>query len=227
MITATGLLESLTACKIAYLDSGQVQEAGGVLVHGESNGGGYVAEAVVLPGSRGPIVAFRGTEPGELRDLLADLRPFRGKLGTIPGGFRRGFLRALTRVAPELSGAVHAVGGGEPPAVITGHSMGGALATVYSGYLALGGRHGGTKVITFAAPRSASPRASRWLEWEFAGRFWRIEFPLDLVPKVPPSWFGYRHVGELIKAPLKNNHSLEALEAMVLYLERKGEIPSC
>ncbi|KAL8969198.1 MAG: hypothetical protein Q9197_004475 [Variospora fuerteventurae] len=79
--------------------------------------------------------------------------------------------------------------------VVTGHSLGGAVATLAAGDLRRLDDHfrAATELYTFGSPRIANKEAARWLTDQ--SRFsWRITNDNDLVPRVPPRIFGYHHV---------------------------------
>ena len=74
------------------------------------------------------------------------------------------------------------------PVFITGHSLGGALATLAAANLS--GRSLAT-CYTFGAPRVGDKRFSDCLRTPV----YRVVNPLDTVPLVPGWWRGYRHAG--------------------------------
>ncbi|KAL8958030.1 MAG: hypothetical protein Q9193_004838 [Seirophora villosa] len=79
--------------------------------------------------------------------------------------------------------------------VVTGHSLGGAVATLAAGDLRRLDEHfrTTTELYTFGSPRVANKKAATWLTAQ--SRFsWRITNGNDLVPRLPPRLFGYHHV---------------------------------
>ncbi|KAL8718610.1 MAG: hypothetical protein Q9225_004273 [Loekoesia sp. 1 TL-2023] len=79
--------------------------------------------------------------------------------------------------------------------VVTGHSLGGAIATLAAGELRRIDDHfkGTTELYTFGSPRLANKEAAVWLS-EQSRLSWRITNEDDLVPRLPPRAFGYHHV---------------------------------
>lgn len=135
----------------------------------------------------GPVIAFRGTEPDNLADVLRDLdalRVWRPALGWLD----QGFIDGAEAVWPALREALAA-----RAVVLTGHSLGGALALDTAGLMAAAGM-APTRVVTFGAPRvgGAVIRSvlGMWPVTEYveAG---------DEVPDLPP-WF--EHVA---RAPVR------------------------
>ncbi len=80
--------------------------------------------------------------------------------------------------------------------VVTAHSLGAALATLFAVENDRNGSVNVTTVCTFASPRVGNQ--------EFADAFgrlnlpasWRVYVDQDFVPKIPPSLLGYRHVDD-------------------------------
>ncbi len=79
---------------------------------------------------------------------------------------------------------------------ITGHSSGGAIATLF-GYLIsleLGERQ--IQIISFASPRIGNLAFKREFNKRMNLKHWRITNQHDFIPKIP--YFGFHHVGERI-----------------------------
>ena len=126
----------------------------------------------------GELCVFRGTD--EVRDFLRDL-----DTALVPDGdvkVHRGFQRALDCVWDELAGLL------EGRAVcFTGHSLGGALAT-----LAAWRQGEVARAYTFGAPRVGE----RLLHERLRAPVHRVVNNNDLVTRLPPP-LGYRHAGTL------------------------------
>lgn len=123
-------------------------------------------------------------------DVLVDLSITRSSLGR--ARVHAGFLRQLRKVwgrstdsgtvAHDLANLVDGV-----PLWITGHSLGGALATI-AGML-----HDGARVVTFG-----EPKVGRDVHLQLpAERHWRIINGKDPIPQMPPRWLGYQHHGQI------------------------------
>jgi hypothetical protein len=161
---------------------------------------------LVLSAAEFVIVAFRGTrvlglrdplalreslEP-HLRDVVTDLRFPQAAFD--PGAVHAGFLAVYDEVATGLAARLDEVAG--RPVWFTGHSLGGALATIAA---ARAGSFQG--LYTFGSPRVGDETFANW----FAGRpCYRVVHHDDVVPRLPPPlvpWRPpavYRHVGQLV-----------------------------
>jgi triacylglycerol lipase len=136
------------------------------------------------------VLAFRGTEMRQLlQDVLVDLRavpaPWKPR-GQVHSGFRDAFDTVWPTIAPKLRALTK-------PLFITGHSLGGALATLATAAC----RAAGIKVAatyTFGAPRVGDGEFTKLL----AGQpFYRVVNDKDLVATVPLA-LTYRHFGTLV-----------------------------
>ncbi len=135
------------------------------------------------------MLAFRGTEVKRKTDILADL-----KFRKVPGAFgkrvHRGFKDALDQVWGDVDKAVSDLG--DRRLWIAGHSLGGALAVLAAARLAeakvpIAG------VYALGQPRVGGGSFNRILNQELAGKVYRIVNFIDIVPRVPPLIFGFRH----------------------------------
>jgi subtilisin family serine protease len=144
---------------------------------------GFVAwdEACVL-------VSYRGTESIGDWLLNVSLAPTERPYGRAHRGFSSGF--ETVRVLVE--DAVQQAGVGGKRLWLTGHSLGGALATITAAEWV--DRHAVTGVYTYGQPKSVGARPARLFRQRYEGRFHRFVNDDDIVPGVPP---GYRHVGRL------------------------------
>ena len=136
-------------------------------------------------GTTGPdgssYLVYRGTEAGKLKDIASDLRfwPTRWPNG---GRVHRGFAAAEQALWERVS--AWAAGLGSAPLVITGHSLGAAMATLTAARLPK------SRLVTFGSPRVGNGAFAAL----FAGRDVRRYVDCrDLVEDVPPP-FGYRHL---------------------------------
>ena len=133
------------------------------------------------------VLCFRGTEPDEFSDIKADLNalPDRGQSG---GWVHNGFQEEVNKVWDEVTKVLE-TGRKDRNLYITGHSLGGAMATIAASRL---------KDITTALYTYGSPRAgTRGFVKSFNVPHYRHVNNNDIVPKVPFAFLGYRHHGTL------------------------------
>tara|TARA_B100001063_G_scaffold238655_1_gene261119 strand:+ start:35 stop:784 length:750 start_codon:yes stop_codon:yes gene_type:complete len=128
-------------------------------------------------------VAFRGTEPTAWSDIKADLKIRRVKCPT--GFVHRGFRDALDEVWKDVSAWLSKVKCEH--VFFTGHSLGGALAT-------LGASRWNTEtthLYTFGSPRVGGKKFVQSFKTKERYRYRNNN---DIVTKVPFEILGYKHV---------------------------------
>jgi len=161
------------------------------------------------------LVAFRGSE--SKADWLTNLQA-----NTDPGGFQSsevhsGFRDALFPVLLELGailGQEHKSSASGPSKTlwVTGHSLGGALATLFMALLTVADgdcaglvdfSFGG--LYTFGAPRVGDRRFAQSLEAcpLLENRIFRVLNFGDPVPQLPRRYMGFRHGGQAITINVK------------------------
>lgn len=105
-----------------------------------------------------------------------------------------GFWRAFSAVADDLTAGVEAIRGGDSlPLWITGHSLGGALATLAAVCLHAHGVEV-TGLCTFGCPRVGDASFARLFRRTFSGACHRYVHANDPVPMLPPRGMDYVHV---------------------------------
>ena len=138
-------------------------------------------QAALVVGNDAAFLVFRGTS--DLLDWLTNLRvaPTAWPEG---GRVHEGFARALQKVVDEVDSELQRL---SLPTFVTGHSLGGALATLASS------RHPFVAAYTFGAPRVGD--AEFWTTLRCP--LHRVVNGRDLVPRLPPRRLGYVHAGTL------------------------------
>lgn len=151
---------------------------------------GRNTQAIALvDGTDHAVIAFRGTQADQWIDAVTDLTflpvPWdRG--GKVHRGFARAYDSADASVRRALAGwlAAH-----QPASLtVTGHSLGGALATLFAS------DHPMAELVTFGSPAVGDAAFAALFAGRAARRYCDCA---DLVTRLPPALIGFRHVGAL------------------------------
>jgi pimeloyl-ACP methyl ester carboxylesterase len=130
------------------------------------------------------VIAFRGTQTG-WPDMRTDLA-FLPKPWDRGARVHRGFVQAFESVWPRIATWLGHIG--NPPVVTTGHSLGGALATLCAA------RVHGAELVTFGSPRVGDAAFAALFMGATARRYVGCA---DMVTRVPPEIGLFTHVGRL------------------------------
>jgi len=138
-------------------------------------------QAAVLSNDEDCVLAFRGTT--DITDWMTNLDVFktRGRFGEVHNGFQEALNLVWDDIEPVLAQY------GDKDLYITGHSLGGALAT-----LALT-ETGQGELYTFGSPRVGDEEFKNIFNHLY--KTYRFQNNNDVVPRVPRS--GYKHIGSL------------------------------
>jgi triacylglycerol lipase len=170
------------------------------------------------------IVAFRGTDAGELADWKTNV-----KHTPAPGAFglaHSGYLAAVDLLWPRLMASLEPMRDNQQTLLLTGHSMGGALAVVAASRFAAEGAIPVTGLYTFGQPAVADAVFHRELATRVEGRYFRFVNSSDMVPglAVDPSFSpggqqlfidreGRIHTGDALMPMLSTRLLTQVLEA--------------
>nr|VFJ54927.1 MAG: Lipase (class 3) [Candidatus Kentron sp. DK] len=139
-------------------------------------------------------MVFRGTD--ELVDWLDNINAFSTK--QLFGEFHRGFWHSVEDVWEVLfSGYQELLERKKRPLFITGHSLGGAMATIAAARFLHEGRPF-TSVYTFGQPRALTRETARIFNAECKSRFFRFHNNNDIVTRAPARLMGYSHAGHYL-----------------------------
>jgi triacylglycerol lipase len=157
-------------------------------------------QALILEREDFMILAFRGTE-ADAGDIKADA-DFIKTPGPLGGNVHRGFLGAFNEVWNLADGPFKLIdelqrSGVDKRLFITGHSLGAALAILAAASLAEH-LYYPDGVYVFGAPRVGDWRFVKALDARLYCQIWRLENNNDIVPRVPPWFFGFRHPGQRV-----------------------------
>jgi triacylglycerol lipase len=154
-------------------------------------------QAILLADDEKILVAFRGSEP-VLADWITNAKI--RKTASPAGNVHRGFYAAFNQVWIDVEDAIEELRAGEIPQSLwfTGHSLGGALATLAT----MACKFNELPIVvnglyTYGSPRVGSERFAANFNNVFRGQTFRIVNNNDVVTRVPPSNLDYSHVGQL------------------------------
>lgn len=198
----------LYACRQARLAYGEPSPDTVPLHDGQSRPRGFI-----YPGKNAAVVSFAGTE--SILDWLTDFR-----IVHVPWyefKVHNGFYNEFYKVLPQVTSVLKKYPRGAD-ILVTGHSMGAALATLTSYYLA---REYDlpTKCITFESPRVFNWKGAQSFN-DYVPDSVRIQHHDDLVCRVPK--VGYWHVNRLIR--INDDGKVIKLAGILGMLERLVEV---
>ncbi len=135
------------------------------------------------------VVACRGTEPNDWNDIRADTNALTA-VGETFGRVHRGFKREVDDLWPALEEALAA---NTRTIWFTGHSLGGAMATICAGRCLLSHiKSEPAGLFTFGSPRVGD---KQYIHYTNIPHF-RWVNNNDIVARIPPFWLGYHHSGQ-------------------------------
>jgi endonuclease G len=201
-------LSTAIASKLAYEDADSIERT--VRQRWRMNHSEFIqsdkTECFLAWSDRQAILAFRGTQMTNLGDWLTDLNvlPITRDYGVV----HRGFLTAFQVVQTVLEDHLRRLDG--IPLVVTGHSLGGALATIAAAEWR--GRHSIRGVYTFGQPAVGRSTFPQYMGLHYSSKFFRIVYRDDVVARVP---FSFAHVGKPFRFDRNGEVSgrLESMEA--------------
>jgi triacylglycerol lipase len=136
-------------------------------------------------------LVFRGTD--ELSDWIDNINSFPEQ--ALFGAFHRGFLHSVLDIWDELFARYTELNQRKPRGLfLTGHSLGGAMATVATSIL-IQQDEAFTSTYTFGQPRAATRAAARIYNVEAGAKTFRFQNNNDIVTRAPARIMGYSHVG--------------------------------
>ncbi|WP_225442681.1 lipase family protein [Paenibacillus lycopersici] len=165
----------------------------------------------VLESERGVILAFRGTiSPTDwITDMMAQQTAFKplGKGCMTHRGFTEVYMSARDAIFKLLNQTAKG-----KPLFVTGHSLGGALATLASADIAVNRPPASLITYTFGAPRVGDPGFARSYNAAVPVTY-RVQNEFDVVPHLPPlvytlpktdKTYYYLHVKEEVRRSFRN-----------------------
>jgi len=141
------------------------------------------------------VIAARGTEPSQMNDVYADLEIFKEDSLTGVGQIHEGFKEEVDKVWDKLLARVERygkVGKVNKKIWVTGHSLGGAMATLIASRLEYVNKWDVDTLYTYGSPRAGGPKFAKWCDNHLNHQ--RFVNNNDVVPCVPSFW-RWRHNG--------------------------------
>jgi triacylglycerol lipase len=147
------------------------------------------SQAYLFASATDCIICCRGTEANEWNDIKADVDAVSVVAETV-GRVHRGFKKEVDDLWPLLEAVLI---DNEKTLWFAGHSLGGAMATICAGRCFLSHipamPH---SLYTYGSPRVGNKRYINNCDIDHI----RWVNNNDIVARVPPPWFGYRHTGK-------------------------------
>ena len=137
-------------------------------------------------------IVFRGSKG--FRDWIANMKILKSK--TDFGKVHSGFMDAFVVVREKIFTAMVRARENNKKLYLSGHSLGGALATIAAADSNF--NIGSTPIegiYTYGMPKTSNRTAANYINSNFGSRFFRFVNDRDIVTRIPP---GSRHVGRLI-----------------------------
>jgi triacylglycerol lipase len=146
------------------------------------------AQAYVFSTQYDCVVVFRGTQPHELDDIKADINAVMIVAETV-GRVHRGFKGEVDDLWEQLEKILK---DNTKPLWFTGHSLGGAMATIAAGRCVLSPIPSNPEALfSFGSPRVGCRRYINFVKINH----YRWVNNNDIVTRMPPRWLGYTHSG--------------------------------
>ena len=149
------------------------------------------AQSYVFYNKTDLIIACRGTQPGEMNDIYADLQVFQAD--SVTGNkIHQGFKEEVDKIYEKVESIVERRGLAKK-IWCCGHSLGGAMATILAQRLEFKGGYDVDTLYTYGSPRAGGPKFRAWCDKHLNHQ--RFVNNNDVVPCVP-TFFRWRHSGK-------------------------------
>jgi triacylglycerol lipase len=164
-------------------------------------------QAFVMGNQESIVIAFRGTEMRNLEDWKTDLK---ANLSTERHGLNakskvhEGFQEAIEHIWENLVVTILKFRTQKQKLFLTGHSMGGALATLAALRLTKAGQ-GVDGIYTYGSPRVGDRDFRSAFNEALADRAFRFVNDEDIVTRLPMKVLGYCHVGQKCRFDAEGN----------------------
>ena len=171
------------------------------------------------------VIVFRGSE--SLKDWFANIQTVYD-----PGPLKNtraheGFQDALFPAVISLTSLIDEIHSQDKKIWVTGHSLGGALSSLYAGML-IENNYKVYGIYTYASPRPGDGAFVEKLNARISGPHYRVVNYGDIVPHVPPEPF-YSHPGKrvILKEEVKENSDdswfAQRVEALKVFIANTSD----
>lgn len=152
-------------------------------------------QALIIFNNEIIILAFRGTEQANIRDWKTNLTT--RKVASRVGKVHEGFSMALNRIWKKVEATVVDMRKNKQTLWVTGHSLGGALATLAvdrftDNSMEVSG------LYTFGQPRVGDKEFAQNFDAKFGAKAFRFVNNEDIVARVPLGYQGFQHIGQFV-----------------------------
>lgn len=183
-------------------------------------------QCIVMGNDDHLIVVFRGSS--DLKDWFANFQAVRDPGPLEQSKAHEGFQDALYPAVIKLTETIDKFKTGNQRLWVTGHSLGGALGSLYAGML-IENDYPVYGIYTFASPRPGDGAFASALNNRVIGPHYRVINSGDIVPHLPPEPF-FSHPGDRII--LKDDlHEISSdswfdqrIEALKIFIEKTGDM---
>jgi hypothetical protein len=164
--------------------------------------------AIIAGKGEALILAFAGTDPLNLLNWVSNFY-----LGEPTADAHAGFLDAAAAVWPQIGTAIEMCMLERRPLFVTGHSLGAAIALATMDRARAEKGLDTAQVFVFGAPRVGRADFVARYNAAFGPTTYRLVHGRDIVPTLPPSELGFRHVGRYLSCGTGTKFDLTQLVA--------------
>ncbi len=172
------------------------------------------------------IVSFRGTWNGS--DVLTDLNtflaipPFLNNQGRAHSGFYSKFCESCYAIRGHIDHYIktrnHTIE--DLDFIISGHSMGGGIATIFALWFAQQYPNSQTRVATFGSPRTLDFDGAAFYEAQLGKKTIRVvQHHIDPIATVTNGTLGYKHVGQQLRTGLSEGFYPHQILGYIRYIQ--------
>ncbi len=175
-------------------------------------------QCFVMSDANNVVVVFRGSD--KISDWLANFQASYDPGPLIKTSAHEGFQDALFPAVISITETLGRVDARNKKIWVTGHSLGGALSSLYAAMLIENG-YSIYGLYTFASPRAGTASFANQLNAAVVGPHYRVVNDGDVVPHVPPEPF-YSHAGDriILKTRYKDRKKTSWLDQRVKALKK-------